>query len=364
MVNETSPRAFKYNVLMPLLAATYNPDDGLFLGLTLKNIQHGFRKQPHKVVHQWKATYALATGAYNFSYNMDAVDVIGKMDLVLQAIVKAPNNTNNFFGLGNETVFDKSNGKKIRYYRTRFNMMEGTVLFRANPVNNISLMAGPVVQYYDIDSSDNGNRIITSGSIPGVDPFNVFKSKSYAGVKMKMDIDLRNNKTITTRGLYWQTQFQTLKGLTGSSTNLSQLSSDLSVFTSFDKPGNLVLAGRVGGGVNFGKYEFFQAQYLGGNENLRGFRKQRFAGDKMLYANLDIRLHLFDFRGYVIPGSFGLVAFNDIGRVWLKGAPSSVWHYGYGGGLWLAPAKRYVLAICLANSTDGALPFVSLGFQF
>ncbi len=364
VVNETSPRAFKYNIWMPLLAATYNPDDGLFLGLTLKNTQHGFRKQPHKVVHQWKATYALATGAYNFSYNMDAVDVIGKMDLVLQAIVKAPNNTNNFFGLGNETIFDKSNGKKIRYYRTRFNMMEGTVLFRANPANNISLMAGPVVQYYDIDSSDNGNRIITSGSIPGVDPFNVFKSKSYAGVKMKMDIDLRNNKTLTTRGLYWQTQFQTLKGLTGSSTNLSQLSSDLSVFTSFDKPGNLVLAGRVGGGMNFGKYEFFQAQYLGGNENLRGFRKQRFAGDKMFYANLDIRLHLFDFRGYVIPGSFGLVAFNDIGRVWQKGAPSSVWHYGYGGGLWLAPAKRYVLAICLANSTDGALPFVSLGFQF
>ena len=220
---------------------------------------------------------------------MDAVDVLGKMDIVLQAAVKAPNNTNNFFGLGNETVFDKSNGKKIRYYRTRFNMMEGTVLLRANPANGISLLAGPVIQYFDIDSGDNANRIITSGTIPGVDPLTVFKSKSYAGVKLKMDIDIRNNKTITTRGLYWQTQFQTLKGLTGSSGNLSQLSSDLSAYTSFDKAGNLVLAGRVGGGMNFGKYEFFQSQYLGGNENLRGFRKQRFAGDKMIYCNVEVR---------------------------------------------------------------------------
>lgn len=363
-VNEPEPRAFKYNTWAPWLSATYNPDDGLFLGFLVKNTQHGFRKQPHKVVHQWKANHALATGAYNFGYDMDAVDVIGKADLVLHAAVKAPNFTTNFFGLGNETVFDRSNGKKIRYYRTRYNIIEGGAMLRVNPTAKVSLLAGPVAQYFKLDSSDNINRIITSGNLAGVDPASLFSNKAYVGGRLQLDIDLRNNKTITTRGMFWHTYFQTAAGVSDASRNITQLSSDLSVYTSFNKAAKFVIAARVGGGVNFGDYEFFQAQYLGGNENLRGFRRYRFAGDKMVYTNLDLRLHLFDFRGYLIPGSLGILGFNDVGRVWYRGETSSIWHHGYGGGIWLAPAKRYVVAFCLAHSKDGTLPFVSLGFQF
>jgi hypothetical protein len=61
-----------------------------------------------------EASYAVATGAYNFGYDMDAVDVIGKMDLVLHGVVRAPNNTVNFFGLAmklnltNQTVKNRS----------------------------------------------------------------------------------------------------------------------------------------------------------------------------------------------------------------------------------------------------------------
>jgi hypothetical protein len=363
-VNEPSPRAFKYDVLMPMIAATYNPDDGIFLGATLKYTKNGFRKQPYKFVHQWKASYAFATGAYNFSYNMDAIDVIGKADLELHALFRAPNNTSNFFGIGNETVFDKTNGKKIRYYRSRYNIIEGAALLRFNPSSHISVLAGPVFQHYNIDSSDNENRILSSGTVPGVDPNTVYDSKSYAGGRVQVNIDYRNNKTITTRGFYWQSYFQSAKGLTGSSSNISQLGTDLSAYISFSKAAKLVIAGRVGAGFNFGKYEFFQAQYLGGTENLRGFRRNRFGGDNMLFSNIDIRLNLFDFRGYLIPGSLGIIAFNDIGRVWVEDEKSSTWHHGYGGGIWLAPAKRYVLALCVANSRDGALPFLSLGFQF
>jgi hypothetical protein len=363
-VNEPSPRAFKYDVLMPIVNATFNPDDGIFLGGMIKYTRHAFRKQPHKVVHQLKASYAFATGAYNFSYGMDAIDVIGKTDFVLNALVKAPNNTSNFFGIGNETVFDESNGKRIKFYRSRYNIIEGAALFRVNVASKISLLAGPVFQHYQVDGDDNDNRILTAPNVPGIDPAIVFKTKSYAGGRVQLNIDYRNNATITTRGIYWQSYFQSAKGLTGSSSNITQLASDASAYISFSKAAKLVIAGRIGGGINFGKYEFFQAQYLGGTDNLRGFRRNRFAGDKMLYNNIDLRLHLFDFRGYLLPGSLGLVAFNDIGRVWVKDEQSSVWHHGYGGGIWVAPAKRYVLAFCLSNSSDGLWPFVSLGFQF
>ena len=363
-VNEPEPRAYKYNIWMPMVSAAYNPDDGVFVGFTLKNTQHGFRKQPHKVVHQWRASYAVATGAYNFGYDMDAVDVIGKMDLVLHGVVKAPNNTVNFFGLGNETEYDQSNGKTISYYRTRYDIIEAAAMLRMDITKKITLLVGPVFQHFSIDSSENANRIITSGDLEGIDETTLFNNKFYTGARFQLDIDMRNNKTITTRGMYWHTYFQSAKGLTGSSTNITQFSSDLSFFTSFSRAAKFVIAGRVGGGINFGKYEFFQAQSLGGTENLRGFRKYRFAGDKMAFANLDLRLHLFDFRGYLIPGSLGLLSFNDVGRVWFDTENSSAWHYGYGAGIWIAPAKRYVLTFCYAHSKDGGLPFVSFGFQF
>ena len=125
--------------------------------------------------------------------------------------------------------------------------------------------------------------------------------------------------------------------------NYSQLNSDLSFYLSFPKRADLVIATRFGGTVTWGNYEFFQAGYLSGTDNLRGLRRYRFAGDKLAFNNTDLRLRIVDFKGYLFPGSLGLVAFHDIGRVWVKGETSSAWHNGFGGGLWLAPARQAVI---------------------
>ncbi len=38
-VNEFNRRDFRYNILMPLVSAAYNPDDGIFLGAGIKSIR-------------------------------------------------------------------------------------------------------------------------------------------------------------------------------------------------------------------------------------------------------------------------------------------------------------------------------------
>lgn len=363
-VHQVDRHAYKYNILMPLLSVAFNLDDGLFLGAGFKYTGHGFRKQPYKVQHQLKANYAFATGAYNFLYNVDAVDVIGNADLVGSVNIKAPNNTSNFFGLGNQSEFELSNGRKLRYYRSRYNISEGSLMLRFNSGSKVSLLAGPVVQLYHVDSNRNVGRILSENNIPGIDRKTVYDNHSYVGGRIQLDIDTRNNKLIPSRGLYWHSYFQSAAGINDQSKNITQLNSELSVFTSFSKAANFVIGAKIGAGFNFGSYEFFQAQYLGSHDNLRGFRRYRFGGDRMLYSNIDFRLHLFDFRGYLLPGSIGILGFNDIGRVWVKGEESSRWHHGYGGGLWLSPAKRFVLAACYAYSKEGGMPLVSFGFQF
>ena len=132
---------------------------------------------------------------------------MNRHELRAHGAIKAPNNANNFFGLGNETIFDETNGKGIDYYRTRYNIIEGGLLLRFNPNRKISFRAGPIFQYFNIDSSDNVNRIINSGNLVGVDQATLYDSKLYAGGRLQLDIDLRNNKTITSRGIFWKLIF-------------------------------------------------------------------------------------------------------------------------------------------------------------
>ncbi len=363
-VNNSDRLSYKYNILSPFLSASFNPDDGLFLGASVKYTKQGFRKKPFAAQHKFSATHALATKAFNFKYGLELNSASGKRALLFDADVKSPNNVTNFFSLGNESVFDKSNGKKINYYRTRFNLGDFALLLRFKPAAAVTITAGPTFQFYSIEKDDNKNRFINFPYLNGLDSPGVYKNKMYAGGMVSIGIDNRNNKVMPSRGINWQSSLQVNAGLNSASKNYTRLNTDLSLFTSFSRQANLVIATRIGGGINYGGYEFFQAQYLSGTENLRGFRKYRFGGDKMLYSNTELRIKLADFKSYLFPGSTGLLLFSDVGRVWVKGEQSGKWHHGYGGGLWFAPLRRFVITASFAHSSEGGLPVVAFGFQF
>jgi hypothetical protein len=84
----------------------------------------------------------------------------------------------------------------------------------------------------------------------------------------------------------------------------------------------------------------------------------------MFYHNLELRAKLFDFTSYLFPGSVGIIAFNDEGRVWVPGEHSQQWHHGYGGGLFIIPADLVLIQASIANSKEGIQPYVSLGLSF
>ena len=136
------------------------------------------------------------------------------------------------------------------------------------------------------------------------------------------------------------------------------------MFISANNPTKLVIAARFGAGWSYGNFEFFQAQYLGGTENLRGYRRERFAGRKMMFNNLELRYQIKEVETYLFPGAIGILVFHDIGRVWMKNETSKSWHTGYGAGLWAAPAKRAVLTLSYTRSKEGALPLATFGYQF
>ncbi|MGD1892040.1 MAG: BamA/TamA family outer membrane protein [Cyclobacteriaceae bacterium] len=168
-----------------------------------------------------------------------------------------------------------------------------------------------------------------------------------------------------TRGVFWQVNGNLLGGLNSVSPEFSQVSSSFTYLWSTQAPSILTLAARIGGGHIFSKdFEFFQAQQLGGLTNLRGYRRTRFYGRSSFYNNLEFRLRIAQFRTYFFPVYFGLIGFNDIGRVWQDQESSQVWHHGYGGGIYLAPFNALVFSAMWGFSEEDSLPVFKLGYFF
>jgi hypothetical protein len=84
----------------------------------------------------------------------------------------------------------------------------------------------------------------------------------------------------------------------------------------------------------------------------------------MLFNNLELRMKLTNFTGYIIPGEFGILGFYDVGRVWMKGEKSIKWHQGKGGGVYFAPAKMAVISVVAGHSVEGWYPYITLGFRY
>lgn len=358
-------KAFLYDKLTPLVFAGYNLDDGFSIGAGLQYLNHGFRKLPFKSKQTLLFSHAVATQAYSFHYSGEFTDVIGRSDLLLDGRIRAPHNTINFFGLGNDTEFDKEvTEKPIQYYRTRFNYYNAEALLKTNLGNKVSLAYGPTFALYSFDKNDNDNRFINNFDENNLDSVSINQHKYHTGGKLQLQIDTRNNTVNPSRGIIWTTSLAGNVGIGDYSKNYSQVRSDLSVYMSFRIPANFVLVSRFGGGHIWGSYEYFQALSLGSNSSLRGFRNNRFAGRTMVYNNTEFRAKLFQFTSIVVPATVGIIGFNDIGRVWVKDDNSSSWHDGYGGGFYLSPIDLFIITAEVAHSKEGFLPYFSLGFKF
>ena len=270
---------------------------------------------------------------------------------------------NNFFGLGNDTKIKP--GTKYDFYKVRYNYFSGDILFRKRFHALAELMAGPTYYHYWNHYYDNKGKILSQPAFVGLDSNSINSQKSYAGAKVNIIIHNPNKELLPTRGVIWNTEFSTMFGLNDNSKAITKLTSDMEVYASFRDPTRFVTVLRVGGGHIFSKnYEYFQALNLGNNNFLRGFRKDRFAGSSIFYQSTELRYKLFESKSYIVPGAVGILAFNDIGKVWVKDEVSKKWHHSYGGGLYYSPYNFALISATIAFSDEGNLFNFSMGTKF
>jgi len=351
---------FNYNVnRFPRLILGYNEEDGVFVGTGFTRRTYGFRNLPYATYQRFGVLYAPAKGAYRFGYRGEFNHFFRNYDVMFNFDYVNPT-LNNFFGLGNTTEIDPR--FDLSFYRTRYNYTEAELLFRRRFYERLHIIIGPTIYHYWNKIGDNLDRILEKPSLIGLDSLDIYAKKTYVGGKLAVNFDNLNNELFPTRGVQWNTEFVSMAGISKRTNNLTTLTSDMSVYASISQAANFIAVARLGGGHIFSKdFEYFQALNLGSNNFLRGFRKTRFSGNSMFYNSLEARIRLMDVKSYLFPGTLGLVLFNDLGRVWLKGESSKKWHDSFGGGFYFIPFKLVIVSATIAYSKEEQLFNFSVG---
>jgi hypothetical protein len=360
MNNEYRRIAMEYNSSSFGVFPEYSRDGGLFLGPSYTVTTHGFRKEPYASKHFFYVTKALSSSAWHLHYDADFIKVGRNTDLLFRSDAKLPTVRTHFFGYGNNSNFDKSKGAD--YYKVQYTLIDASLMARNQLTSWFQLAYGPVLQYFKILPGKNSHNYITAVHAPSSE---VYRNKWYGGGEVKATVNTRNSNLMPTRGIFSNIYARQLVGINNNKGCFQQAGADLSLYTDVLYRNHIVIASSFGAARNFDKFEIPQAQYLGFKQNLRGFRYQRFAGTSRAYNNTELRINFGNANFYLFKGPLGVLAFHDIGRVWVSGDDSNTWHQGYGGGIWLAPFNKTVITALLTSSKEEkALPMVTFGFQF
>jgi len=354
---------YKYNKYGFGLSAEYTIG-GLFLGPNYKIVTQRFRREPYSSNHLFAVMRAVDVSAYHLRYWGDFIHVFGKTDLVFHADAYLPTSRTLFFGLGNNTVFDKSK-EGHAYYFAPYNLVNASLMARkrVNPWFQYSI--GPVFQYFKLKRSRTAGKYVSTFYANETDFNNPYTGKTFAGGELSFLINTKNHQLVPTRGIQLNTYGRSLAGVSKYANPVSEFGGQLDLFTDFIAKKHVVLATSFGANHISGKYEIQQAQYLGFLQNLRGFRIDRFAGRSRVYNNSELRFIKQDANLGLFRGSAGLFLFNDVGRVWADKENSNQWHDGYGWGVFIAPLNRLVLSATLMYSNEEKnLLYINFGFQF
>ena len=359
-VNDRSFTGFKYNkTQFPQVETGVNSDDGFLAGLGFARTTHGFRNLPYATDQKFSALYSVKYNAFRFDYLGEFNHITRNTDLVLKGQLRSPS-LNNFFGLGNNTKPSQpiSNG----FYRARFRALELQAMVRKRYSDKFHFLIGPYFYHYEAKYLDNDGKALGYPRLFGLDSANIFSKKNYLGGKAILLVDNRNNNFFPTRGVYWNTEIVSAAGVGSGSNVITRLSSDMRVYVSKTDPANVVVVLGMGGGRIYSKkFEYFQALSIGADQNLQGFRKNRYMGRSSLYGSLELKVKLIEMKSYLLPGALGLTGFYNIGRVWLKEETSRKWHGAFGGGFYFMPFNLFAITATAGFSENERIFNFSLG---
>lgn len=174
----------------------------------------------------------------------------------------------------------------------------------------------------------------------------------HAGMNFEFSFDTRENNYYPKEGNHIKINGSYYNELLDTRENFFRAEYDLRNYTTVNIPIETTFALRACGGKVWGKFPFYHAMFVGGEDNLRGYTRKRFSGNTFVSFQSEIRTKVMENKIFV-KGDLGLHLFAETGRVFSTNQISDKWHPSFGGGIWANFINRmFVFSLTYAYAPD------------
>ncbi|MGY6650117.1 metallophosphoesterase [Wenyingzhuangia sp. IMCC45574] len=328
--------------VIPLLG--FNPDDGFALGVALNRTNFGYNRQPFTNKHNFSAKYYTATNGFDFSHNSEIATYLSDWNGFIKTRLTSSNFSQNFFGFGNNTT-NIDNTKGLNYNRVKTEIKHLELGMKWNNHKGASIAVSAPLKVYEIEPTNS--RYIDTQNIR-------FDSQFFTGINTKIDYKKHNSNALPTLGFHFELNSGWDYNIS-EETSLVFIKTGMGMVHPISANDKWVINSKVRTQFNIGSNAFmpYQSAFIGGNNGLRGFRNERFAGKQSFVQNTNIRYTIDEIKTPILPLTYGFSLGYDYGRVWIPNETSDRWHVAYGTTFWMSAPGATKANLNLFNSREG-----------
>jgi hypothetical protein len=350
--------AFTYNTYMPVVLFTYNPFIGAAFHAGVTFTRQSFSKPQFSSKHTFRASVSLK-GNYDFRYTNQFRQLIAGWDGISGISISRPLNYSYFFGIGNDSENQK--WRSPDYYRAQYNSLGAFAgITRTFWKRSLSELTANYEMNEGVRRRDS--YLDDHSEIFGMERLNLIF------VKGALTLDFRDRIALPEKGFLFSISEQAGKVIEVNDHlfTITELGIEQYLSTYWKNP--LTLGLSLGAGLSGGDVPFYKKLSLGQLNDLRGYKRNRYAGTARAFLNTELRYQIIEARNISIPVKIGVRGFFDVGQVWSdgKGDASQYWHKGYGAGFYVTPFKeQFALNVSAGKSREESLLLmISVGSFF
>jgi hypothetical protein len=349
----------KYNVAAIYPSAGFNPDDGVKLGGIFSFTVNNFNRRPFSQKHTLKANYYFATAGFEFDYRAVFMNASTRWNFGFDAAYTSPNFSINYFGLGNETI-NPDDETGLDYNRVKLQIFRVAPSIFTESRNGSFLQFQAAFETVEIDGTTD--RFVNQ---PGVAREELFSHRQFGQATVCYSFENYDNRSLPSLGMSffflggWKTSLDEIKQ------NFPFVEASVALVHKITHNDKLVLATNLKTRLLFSdQFEFYQGATLGGDKDLRGYRRERFTGKRSFFQSTDLRYTLGNLKSSFIPMKYGIFCGFDYGRVWVEQDTSDKWHTSTGGGFFINSADALTARLAYFQGSEGGRVSFGLSFGF
>ncbi len=339
---------YNYNTSGFTPSVFYTNEDWFYAGIGYGFKKYSWRRKPFATKQLIDLHYSISQNAMSVSYRAIYPNLFDKWDLTFAANFDAIRWTN-FFGLGNETV---SATTDKNFYRIRTREWFANAGINKNfGRSNISINA----YFQSAKILNDTDRFVVKVFAPF--DTDALENNNYAGARLSYTFLNIDDSIVPTRGISFSGNANYISNVSRGEF-FQKYAGKMQFYLPL--PGRFSLAIRngaatiIGSNDIVGSAEFYEHAVLGGPDNLRGFRRERFWGKTVFYNSNELR-YITNLRTHILNAKAGLLIFFDDGRAWIPGENSSAFHTAYGTGIMIAPFNMVCGSITYGISGESRL---------